>query len=294
MTDLLIIVGVASIVSGYQVYRCIRYLGKSVRLKQTYDDKIKQGCMQAWEYLFFFIPVHYRDYYDSVGLQGAYFYLSPLVLFFALFGNPLLWSLVLFCFLLSLGRGVFKLFNPLLLRLPFYWGYFASLLIVWLSVEGLRLFALNNQQLSLLCVMVGILLLFNSDNLPPYPYNMWARRPSVYFNTPLLKWLEKHAKGYRVNNLPYPVYHGQINHIKSMGYMGGNHILKQGEFRGIDRKGAGGYNWFDYLPDSYKLDQYGVKYHIGNRPSADPKWKKIECFDNLWENTMVTDNVLFE
>jgi len=246
--------------------------------------------MKLWEYLFFIIPIRYRDYYDNVGSQGGNFYLTPLVFFFALFGNPLGWIFVVTCMFLSLGGRLFKLVHLIMLRLPFYWGYFVALGIVALSVDGLRKFALNNQQLILLNILLGNLLFFNKGWLPVYPYNHWTKPPSAWFDTPLLKYLEENARGYRVNNLPYPVYHGQINHIKSMGYMGGNHLKEQGIFRGVDRVGAGAYNWFDFLPDSVKLDQYGVKYHIGDRPSNDPKWVKV--FDGLWENKNVLDNDL--
>ena len=283
MINLIIIFGVAFLISSYQIYRCLKYLKKSIRLKQTYEDKIEQGSMKLWEYIFMFVPIRYKDYYDSVGSQGGNFYVTPLVGFFALFGNKLSWVGVLICVLFSLGGGFFKLFHRILLRIPFYWGYFASLFVVWASVEEIRTFNLNNRNLTLLTLILGILLLFNKDWLPVYPYNMWAKRPSEWFNTPLLRYLETYAKGYRVNNLPYPVYHGQINHIKSMGYMGGNHDAKIGKFRGMSRLGAGGYDWFDFLPDGKKLDKYGVKYHIGYKP-LHPKWKKVEGFD-LWENT---------
>ena len=288
--DILITFAVAGLVSGYQVYRCLDYLRDSIRISHNYADKTEQGCVQPWEYLFFFIPIRYRDYYSKVGLQGGDFYVTPIVGLLALLsGNLLGWIAVLVCVLFSLGGGVFKLLSTLFLRLPFYWAYFVSLILVMLSVEALRSLSLNNRALTLLCVVLGLLLLFNSFNLPLYPEGMWHRKPSEYFDTPLLRWLEKYAKGYRVNNMKYPYYHGHINHIRSMGYCGGNHKKWVGEIRGLPSNGGGGYNWFDYKEDGVDLDIYEVGFHIGERPSENEKWFKAEVIEDVWINRNVVE-----
>jgi len=286
LLDIPICFTVALLVASYQIYRCLRYLRDSIRISHNYDSKVEQGCMKAWEYLFILIPLRYRDYYSYPGVQGGNFYLTPLVVFLALFGNPLGWIAVLLCLGLGLGRGLFKLASPLCLRLPFYWVYFAGLVIVMLAVEGLGSFSLNTVQLTLLCVVVAVLLFHNSFCLPVFPEGYLAKRPSHYFDTPLLRYLEKNATG-RVNNMQYPYYHGQINHIRSMGYCGGNYKKWLKEFRNLPLNGCGGYNWFDYKADGVDLDIYEVQYHIGERPSQACKWFKVKGFKNLWRNTNV-------
>ena len=240
--------------------------------------------MRLWEYVFLFVPVRYRDYYSQPGVQGGNFYLSPLIGVLALKGNPIDLCATLFFILLSTGGVIFKFFSKFMLRLPFYWGYFACICLIFTSLDVLGSLHLSNTKLTLLCLVLGVLLLFNSFNLPLYPENMWTKPPSKYFNSPLLKWLEKNSNGLRVNNMQYPYYHGQINHIKSMGYCGGNHTLDIHKIRGIPNVGCGGYNWFDYREDGEDLDKFGVGFHIGDKPSQEEKWTQSKMFKNLWIN----------
>ena len=172
---------VALVASSYQIYRCLKYLTNSIRLSHSYHDKIEQGCMKLWEYIFMLVPIRYRDYYATPGLQGGNFYLTPLVGFFALSGNLSGWIGVFICVWLSTGGKIFKWLSPFMVRLPFYWGYFASLIIVMLAVEGLSKFNLGNTQLILLCIILGILLLFNSSHLPLYPEGMYPKKPNEWF-----------------------------------------------------------------------------------------------------------------
>lgn len=275
---------IAFLISSYQIYRCLKYLRNSIRLSHSYSDKIEQGCMRDWEYLFLFIPIRYRDYYSQPGIQGGNFYLTPLVGVLALYGNPLFLIAALFCGILSTGGRLFKILSICMLRLPFYWGYFACLAIIIASVGGLRTLHLSTQKMAILCVLEGILLLFNSENLPLYPESMWTKSLDKWFNTPLLIWLEKNSKWYRVNNMQYPYYHGQVNHIKSMGYCGGNHTKDIHKKRGIPNVGCGGYDWFNFKEDGKELDNYQVAFHIGYEPK-DKKWVQSKEFKKLWINT---------
>ena len=277
----IIIFPLAIVIALPQIIAYLRYYSKSIRTEHTYEDKVIIGKVSPWRYLTTFIPLDIKNYIYDVGYWETAFYLTPLVFFFALFGNPFGWMFVLFFILLSSGGMVFKLLSPFMARFPQRWGYFACLGVIILSVEGLRTFNLPATNLILLNILLGSMLLFNRSLLPIYPFVQWTKKPLEYFKTPLLSYLRGHSGRFRVSNLPYPVYSGQIAHIKSLGYCGGNHYKWLGKLRNIPKQGAGGYNWFEFKEDGEDLDAFGVKYHIGERPSK--RWKKVKGF-NLYKN----------
>ena len=268
-----------------QIWAFWRYRKVSVQSTLTYEDKVKVGSLPLWVYTSIFLPLRIREKIAGVGYEEWNFYVTPLVCFFALWGRGDCWVLLAISVVLSMGGGVFKLFSKVLPRYPHRFGYFAMLAVIVLGVDGLRRWNLNDTQLILLNILLGGLLLFNRDLIEIYPFSQWKKKPSEHFETPLLKFLEENTKGYRVNNLPFPVYTGQINHIKTCGYSGGNHNKELGKFLNIPKMGYAPYNWFDWKPDGEELDGYGIKYHIGEKPS-DPKWISTE-FSNLWMNTNI-------
>ncbi|HRZ15750.1 MAG TPA: hypothetical protein P5110_09610 [Candidatus Omnitrophota bacterium] len=263
----------------YQWWRYFKYSKISVRKSQVADDT---GNLPFWVYLLSIFPIRYREFISKIGPEEWSFYVGPVVFALALFGRGHCWALIAIAIVLSTGR-----FNFLKQRFAYRWGYFAMLGIVVLAVDGLR--SLNTSQLTIcaISVITAISLLHNQYLIRPYPFAQFTERPSKYFLNSFLKYLEFHAKGYRVNNLPYPVYTGQINHIQTPGYTGGNHIASLGRFLNIPTHGTAPYNWFDHLPDDSSLDYYKIKYHVGSRPSDDPKWEQVYGYDNLWVNKNV-------
>ena len=266
-----------------QIWAVWKYRKKAVGSTLTYEEKVKVGSLPVWVYAFMFLPIRIREKIAGLGFEEWNFYVTPLIGFFALFGRGDCWVLLAVAVCFSLGRSVFKLFSKFLPRFPHRFGYFAMLAIIVLGVDGLRRFNLPDKQLILLNVFLGLLLWFNRDLIHIHPFSQWTKKPSQSFETPLLKFLEENSKGYRVNNLPFPVYTGQINHIKTCGYTGGNHSIKLGQFLNIPKMGIAPYNWFDWRQDGELLDWFQIKYHIGKKP-LDPKWIPTK-FDNLWENT---------
>ncbi len=270
-------------ISGYHIYRQWRYSRGSVTASRTYKNKVAIGKVPLWYYFTMFIPTGYQDYIDGVGYQEMAYYITPIAGFFMLFGRGHCWILLAVAILLSTGKQLFKTFNKLMMRFPQVWGYFAMLGAIVLAVDGLRRFELGQIQLSLIVLATAILLLHNSKLLPLYPFAQWTRKPSEFFDTPLLKFLG--SQPYRVNNLPYPVYRGNANNIMTCGYTGGNHLKSLGKFLNLPIDGIGQYNWFDWKEDGKELDNYRIKYHIGQQPK-DSKWVKHDKFD-LWVNTKI-------
>jgi len=262
------------LIGVYQWYRYYRYGKTSVRKCQ---DKTV-GKLPLAAYLWALMPVRYREFIGGIGPEEWSFYVGPLVFALALFGHGHCWLLVILAIILSAGKPF------ILFRFPYRWGYFAMLGTVVLAVDGFRNLNTNQVLINTILVFTGISLLHNQYLIRPYPFAQYPIKPSEVFSTPLLKYLEYHARGYRVNNLPYPVYTGQIDHIKTPGYTGGNHIYSVGKFLNIPTQGVAPYNWFDYLPDGDSLDYYMIKYHVGSQPSNDFKWGKVYGYDNLWVN----------
>lgn len=272
------------IISSPQIIAYLRYFPKSIRSWHGVEDKRRIGKLQPWIYLTTFLPVKIRNYLFDVGYWEFAFYLTPIVVFFALFGNPLGWVFVLTCILLSYGGTVFKLSSRIMFRGPQRWGYFACLGIIYLCMEGLVKFNLPNKNLILLTILLGTLLLYNRHLLPIYPFAQWTKKPSYFFETSLLRFLEENANGGRVNNLPYPVYSGQINHIKGLGYCGGNSLKSARLGRNFNSiQGCCGNNWFEYSRENGWFDDWKIKYHVGNKPCDHSMWRKVKGF-NLYEN----------
>ena len=279
------IIPLAVLIASYQLYRYWKYSKKSVTTNRTYESKTVVGKVPWWWYITMALPVRHEGYVGGVGYQEVNFYVTPLVCLFALFAIPnnlLLTGGIVLCITLSRGGILFKRLNKLMMRFPQRWGYFAMLGVVMLSVNGITLVHMNQNQKIFVVMLTGVLLLKNSSMLPLYPFGQWAKKPSYYYDTLLLRCLS--GKGI-VNNLPYPVYRGYLNKIYTVGYTGGNYLSELADKLNLPYDGVAPYNWFDYKEDGPELDKFGIKYHIGKRPSKNPKWVHSKCFKNLWINT---------
>lgn len=269
-----------------QLYALFRYRKYSRLSTYDYHDKRKIGSLPLWLYFSMLIPIKYREFVAGVEYREWNVYVTPVIFFLALFSRSNCWILLLISIALSFGKGLFKLFNKLMCRFPHRWAYFATMAMVVLGVDGLRNWGLTEIQLICCIVLLGIYLIPNISHIKHYPFSQWIRRPSKVFNTPVLKYLEKHANKSLINNLPYPVYTGQINHLNTLGYTGGNHILLLGYLLNIPLQGYAPFDYFKFNKDGNLVDTLHIKYHVGYRPSKNEKWMKIRGL-NLWENTNV-------
>ena len=278
---------IAFLIGFIQIFHYYKYKKFNITSQYTLQEKVEIGQLPIWSYLFMFLPVRFRYYIGKVGHEEWCFYVGPLVGFFALFGRGSCWLLIVVCILLSLGRGVYGFFHRFCSRMPYRIGYFAALGCVVLAVEGIKGFGLNTQQLVLLNILLAVTMWFSRDFIILPPFYGYGEKPSKVFGTPLLKYLEKNSGGHRVNNLPFPVYPGIINHLNVPGYTGGNHMASLGKFLGVTKMGHCPYNWFYWQEDGVVLDAFDIGWHIGERP-VDNKWKPTP-FANLWRNENVVD-----
>jgi len=274
-----------------QIIPYYRYQKLNISAKYTAQEKTEIGSLPGWAFLFMFLPIRLRAYVGKIGHEEWCFYVGPLIMFFALFGKGSCWLLFWLSIMLSLGGGVYVLFSKFLIRMPYRIGYFTALATVVLGVDGLRtciqIFQLNNQHLALLCVLLGITMWFSRDFILLEPFNGYGERPSKTFKTPLLEFLEANSGGHKVNNLPFPVYAGLINRLNVLPYTGGNHDVSVGNFLKVPKLGHAPYDWFYWNEDSDIVDMYDIGWHVGYKPSDDPKWMKVPCQKALWVNKNV-------
>ena len=166
-------------------------------------------------------------------------YFGVVPLFFLSFSYSSL--LILIPFFMSIG-----LLKVPLTRLPKRWMYLTIIILFLTSIHG-------NVPLWLLLIHATDILR-NRRQLIPSPYIETARKPSLFFGTTLARFLEN-CKG-RVSGLPYPLYTGAINRIKTMGYCGCMQNKLMSKWRGGDDH----HDWFQYHEDSPALDSYRVQY----------------------------------
>jgi hypothetical protein len=110
----------------------------------------------------------------------------------------------------------------------------------------------------------------------------------AFIDYPLVKFLNKDKGIYRISNLPWPLTHGELNRIFTLGNLGGFSYQRFVKFRGEKNPmGSGGHDWFSLKPhaDSQLIDFYNIKYLISEYPldKMDPKYERIDAvqLDNL-------------
>ena len=145
-----------------------------------------------------------------------WFYVGVIPLILIPFSTSRVWPLILVSAIFALG--FMRRFFP---RVHERWLIVTQFGIGWASVS-----ALNNLNLSTiqLVVLLGVhafdLYWHNRECLPPRPYCELWQRPSRAFNTKLTRFLEQNLGDYKVSGLPWPLFTGHINKLKTIGYCG--------------------------------------------------------------------------
>src|ERR1700690_853851 len=115
--------------------------------------------------------------------------------------------------------GLFSKFLP---RIPARWCWSFQFALGWMAVSGLHNLRLTNNTLICLCLIQTFDLLWHNWNLiPTRPYSELYNRPSLAFRGSLARFLEENLGQDRVSGLPYPLFTGHINELRTLGYCGG-------------------------------------------------------------------------
>lgn len=147
---------------------------------------------------------------DSPTEKQFYFGLTPLVI---LFLNFKLIYLILLIPLLSF------LFKSNLFRVPQRAMILSCYGAIYFSLVAMQ--GLSSNQLILLILIQSFDLYINNRNVLPHrPYVELWEKPSRAFNTKLTRFLECNLMDGKVSGLPYPLFTGHINNLRTIGYCG--------------------------------------------------------------------------
>lgn len=155
------------------------------------------------------------------------FYVGIVPLLLLPLSTSRIWPLTILSGLLSLG-----LFKQWLPRVHERWLIILQFCVGWMAVSGLSNLGLSDR------AYVGLLLLHafdlywhNRELLPPRPFCELWKRPSRAFNTPLTCYLEANLGDYKVSGLPWPLFTGHINGLRTIGYCGSMQTKEMWEWR---------------------------------------------------------------
>jgi len=239
------------IIGSPQLIPFLKYLPKTIRANA--HDEI--GKVPYWHFLSLIFPRAFRYNINGVGYWEMSYYIGIIPLLTIWYTRSMAVWLIVLSILLMLG-----VCGKHLPRIPSRFSYTFQFALAWCAVDGLNRLNLSNSVILVLCgIQLFDLWLNNSPLLVNHPYAELYNKPSYVFNTRLTRAL-KNATG-RVSGLPYPLFTGHINEIKTLGYSGGMQLKLMSKFRGDNNpNGSGEHDWFKSHDDGERLSEYRVQY----------------------------------
>ena len=151
---------------------------------------------------------------DSPTEKRFYFGVIPIIL---LLLNPqwrFLWILAPMALMLLPKSSMF--------RVPQRVMIISVYIAIWFALQALQSeYQMESYTLMALLVIQCLdLWLHNRKLLPPSPWCELWQRPSRAFNTKLTRFLEANLGNYKVAGLPFPLFTGHVNNLRTIGYCG--------------------------------------------------------------------------
>ena len=236
-----------------QIIPFIRYLPKTIRTKKVSGI----GKVPWWQFGSLIFPKAYRFSVNGVGYWEMSYYIGLIPLFTLWCTRSMAIWLTMLSILLMLG-----ICGKYLPRIPARFSYAFQFGLIWCAVDGLNRMNLPNTVLVLLCLIQAYdLWKNNSPLLVNHPYAELYNKPSRAFNTRLTRFLEANLGDYRVSGLPYPLFTGHINRLKTLGYSGGMQLKLMAKWRHDDSSdGSGQHDFFKGGGNPDDLKRSRVKY----------------------------------
>ena len=250
-----------------QLIPFLKYLPKTIRTHK--HDSI--GTVPWWHFISVFHPI--KTSLNGVGYWEMAYYCGLLAPILACFTTSRVWPLTLISTLLMMG-----LFASRLPRIPARWSFSFQFALGWMATSGFNNLCIDSKVwLGIILVQAFDLYWHNREYIVTHPYSELPQRPSWAFNTPLTRYLEAHLGDNRVSGLPYPLFTGHVNRLRTLGYSGGMQLKSMAKFRGdTNPNGSGEHDWFKSNTDGERLDQYRVSFAFSR--------KKLD-----WPSTPVPD-----
>ena len=260
-----------------QLVPFFKYLPKTIRANK-HDDI---GKVPWWHFASLVFPKAFRFNVNGVGYWEMSYYCGILPLFLIWYTTSIAWVLLATSGLLMLG-----LFSGYLPRIPARWSYTFQFSLVWLACSGLQNLNLGAKTGLILAFLSAFDLLLNNRSLMvTRPYSELPNRPKWAFNTRLTRFLTENSQNKRISGLPYPLFTGHINKLRSLGYSGGMQLKLMAKWRNdTNSNGSGEHDFFKTGKDSRALDAYNVRYAF-NRTGID-RWNKTPI-KHLYENPRI-------
>ena len=194
------------------------------------------------------------------------------------FSTSRIWPILILSVLLVSG-----LFSKYLPRISYRWLFTVQFCLGWMAVSGLANINTSSKvMLALLFIQGFDLYWHNSKLIPTLPYAELPKRPSLAFKTQITTFLESNLKPHeRVSGLPYPLFTGIVNSIKTLGYCGGMQLKLMAKWRGDENpNGSGCHDWFKLREDDESLDRARVRFAFTSKKL---NWR-LTPFPRLYEN----------
>lgn len=257
-----------------QLIPFLKYLPKTIRSKK--HDEI--GTVSFNQLLSLLFPESFRKPINGVGFweMACYVGLVPLVLLASSNGcTSQVWILGVASFILAMGA-----FNKYFPRIPARWLFTFQFSLGWAATSALNGLHLAPGSVWCLLLIQAFDLWYHNRNLmPTRPYAELTKRPSRVFNTKLTRFLENRPE--RVSGLPWPLFTGHINRIKTLGYSGGMQLKLMAKWRNdTNPNGSGEHDYFRSNKDNGNLTRYRVRWAF-SRKKLD--WK-LTPIRHLYEN----------
>ena len=216
-------------VAVLQVALALWYYPQSLRAKATLESKQALGKVNTLAYLRGLLCPRWRGQVDGVFFMEVCTHIGVVGILCALLSkNIFLWVLLAGFILLARGGFLFKLIHKAALHVPARFLYFASVVSVFMAVEGLS---------KLPCRFIQVAVLLQSFDLcmntsllwPMAPFTQRIEKPSKAYDHPAVRYIQRNPGV--VHGLPYPVSTGQLHGIKTEGYQGSASLIRKEDIR---------------------------------------------------------------
>ena len=155
------------------------------------------------------------------------FYVGVIPIMLLPWSTSRLWPLTVMSCLFALGVG-----KHLFPRVHERWLIVVQFCVGWMAVSGLNNLGLSDKAYAILLFLHTFDIYWhNKELLPPRPFCELWKRPSCAFNTPLTKFLEANLGDYKVSGLPWPLFTGHVNRLKTIGYCGSMQTKEMWDWR---------------------------------------------------------------
>lgn len=243
-------------IGAYQLYPFAKYLPKTIRAHK--HDSI--GKVPWWHLVSLLKPI--RANINGVGYWEMSYYIGLIPLLLLTFSTSRVWPLALMSLALMMGFA-----SPHLPRIPARWSFTFQFTLGWMATSGFNNLCIDTHLwLSLILLQAFDLYWNNSKLLVTEPYSELPQRPSWAFNNALTEYLKEHLGDGRVSGLPYPLFTGHINRLRTLGYSGGMQLKLMAKWRGdLNPNGSGEHDWFRGHGDDKRLDTYRVRFAFSRK-----------------------------